>query len=203
MATAPTHTLTKSTYMRGHQCLKALSFHTHRRELMTPLTEAQQAAFSVGSLVGQLAQALFPGGVNMRPESAWDFRESLKQTSEAVQAEVPVLYEAAFVHDRVLAAVDILRKDGAGWQLIEVKSTNSVKSQHIADAALQYHVLTAVGVPITDVSILHLNKDYVRRGALDLAALFRATSVLAEVRAILGGVPARITSCKQVVRSPE
>lgn len=197
------HLLSKTTYMRGQQCLKALSLYTHRRDLMAPLTEAQQAVLDAGQRVGRLAQKRFPGGIDLSPDSARDFRESLQRTAAAVEAGVPVLYEAAFLHDGVLAAVDILRRQDNGWHIIEVKSTGGVKPQHIEDAALQYHVLTSCGLPITDVSILHLDTSYVRRGPLAVDALFTETSILEEVRAAVTGVPDRITECKQVVLVPD
>lgn len=197
------HLLSKSTFMRGQQCLKQLSLYTHRRELMPPVTEAQQAVFDAGNRVGRLAQDLFPGGVDLRPDSARDFRESLQRTAAAVAEETPILYEAAFLHEGVLAAVDILRRQENGWQIIEVKSTGRVKPQHIEDAALQYHVLTACGLSITDVSILHLNTSYERQGRLDLTALFTETSIFDGVLALAAGMPDRIADCKQVVLVPD
>lgn len=198
-----THLLSKSTYMRGAQCPKALSLYTHRRELMAPVSAAQQAVFDTGNDVGVLAQSLFPGGVDLRPESARDFRDSLARTTAAIASGATVLYEAAFVHDDVLAAVDLLVRDERGWHAYEVKSTGRVKQQHIEDATLQYHVLTSVGLALSDVSIVHLNPQYVRRGDLDVAALFTTTSIHQEVRAGLGGVPVRIAALKAIVLSPD
>ncbi len=198
-----THLLSKSTYMRGCQCPKALSLYTHRRELMPPVSAAQQAVFDTGTEVGLLAQSLFPGGIDLRPDSARDFRDSLARTSAAIQNGATVLYEPAFVHDDVLVAVDIMCRQGDSWHALEVKSTGSVKPQHIEDATLQYHVLSSAGVVVHDISIVHLNTQYVRHGALDMTELFRVTSVHQEVRTGVGGIAERIAALKAVVQSTE
>ena len=203
MTSTRTHLLSKTTYMRGHQCAKALSLYTHRRELMTPISPAQQAVFDNGTRMGLLAQQRFPGGVDLRPDSARDFRESLARTEAAIRDGATVLYEAAFVHDGVLAAVDILRREGDGWRAYEVKASTSVKPQHVDDAALQLHVLTACGLALDDISIVHINNQYVRQGELDVAALFQVVSVREQAQALLGAVPARIAALKAIVLSTE
>ena len=146
------------------------------------MSVAQQAVFDNGNQAGLLAQSLFHGGVDLRPESARDFRESLAHTAAAIANGAAVLYKAAFMHDDVLAAVDILCRIGDMWHAYEVKVTRSVKPQHIEDAALQYHVLTSAGVSLHDIRIVHLDTQYVRRGALDLTALFRIVAVRGDIR---------------------
>lgn len=186
--------------MRGHQCTKALSLYTHRRELLPPVSAAQQAIFDAGSEVGLLAQQLFPGGIDARPDSARDFTESLAKTARAIADGAPVIYEAAFVHDDVLVAVDLLRRDGTGWHAYEVKGTSSVKPQHIDDAALQFFVMTSAGLPVHDISIVHLNTQYVRTGMLDVPQLFTIASVYHRVQPLLPDVPARVAAFKSIVQ---
>ena len=198
---SPTHLLSKTTYMRGHQCTKALSLYTHRRELLPPVSPAQQAIFDAGSEVGLLAQQLFPGGIDARPDSARDFTESLAKTARAIADGASVIYEAAFVYDDVLVAVDLLRRDGNGWHAYEVKGTGSVKPQHVDDAALQYYVMTSAGLAVHDISIVHLNTRYVRAGALEVSRLFTIASVYNRVQPLLPEVPARVAELKAIVQS--
>ncbi|MDQ8172908.1 MAG: DUF2779 domain-containing protein [Gemmatimonadota bacterium] len=197
---SPTHLLSKTTYMRGHQCTKALSLYTHHRELLPPVSPSQQAVFDAGSEVGLLAQQLFPGGIDARPDSARDFTQSLAKTAQAIAQGAPVIYEAAFVYDDVLVAVDLLRRDGTGWRAYEVKGTGSVKPQHIDDAALQYYVMTSAGLAVRDISIVHLNMRYVRAGALEVPRLFTISSVHSRVQPLLPDVPARVAELKSIVR---
>ena len=61
--------LSKSLYMSGLQCQKALWLHKYRPELKDDVSESQQAVFDAGTDVGILAQQLFPGGVLVPYES--------------------------------------------------------------------------------------------------------------------------------------
>ena len=86
------HLLSKSTYMRGKQCPKALWLYKHRPELRPVVSDAQQAIFDNGTAVGLLAQQRFPGGVACTPVDHYDYRPAM----------------AAFQYDEVLAALGIL-----------------------------------------------------------------------------------------------
>ena len=107
-----THILSKSTYVKGVQCKKRLYLNKYHKNLKDELTDAQQARFSQGDKVGELAQKLYPGGVDATPEKFYDFSKSLEQTKNAITDGTSVIYEAAFQFEGVLCAVDILVRDG-------------------------------------------------------------------------------------------
>ncbi|MCB9163579.1 MAG: DUF2779 domain-containing protein [Flavobacteriales bacterium] len=197
------HLLSKSTYIRGRQCPKALWLYKHRRELMPPVDAAQQAVFDTGHQVGLLAQQLFPGGVDCSPETPYDFGPAIAATQAAIARGERIIYEAAFLHEGVLAALDILVHDADGWKAYEVKSSTGVKDTNIHDVALQCHVIEGNGIPLVDVSIVHLNNAYVRRGALDLQQLFAITRIKDAVDQERLSVPARIATLKQVLVGEE
>jgi hypothetical protein len=197
------HILSKSTYMRGRQCPKALWLYKNRRELMPPVDAARQAIYDAGTEVGLLAQQLFPGGVDCTPESARDFGPAIAATQRAIAEGATVIYEAAFVHEGVLAALDILVKDEGGWKAYEVKSSSSAKEYQWHDAALQAHVIEGCGIALADISIVHLDPAYVRQGPIDVRQLFRITSVKHLVDVERKDVPARIAALKAVLQEPE
>ncbi len=58
-------TLSKSQYIRGLQCLKSLWLYKHRPKLRAEPKEETEALFATGYRVGDLAKALFPGGMEM------------------------------------------------------------------------------------------------------------------------------------------
>jgi len=89
------HLLSKSTFMYGAQCLKRLYLNRYHRELRDAPDAQQQAIFSAGTNVGELAQQCFPGGVDCTPESYYDFHPSIARTAELVAQGHPVIYEAA------------------------------------------------------------------------------------------------------------
>jgi len=196
------HLLSKSTYLRGRQCPKALWLYKHRRELMAPVDAATQAVFDTGTEVGLLAQQLFPGGVDCSPEDPRDFAPAIAATQQAIAEGRTVIYEAAFLHDGVLAALDILVKDAEGWKAYEVKSSTGPKEYQWHDAALQAHVIEGSGILLVDVSIMHLNNSYVRQGPIDVQQLFTITSVKHLVDRERQDVPARIEALKSALQRP-
>ncbi|HMO32926.1 MAG TPA: DUF2779 domain-containing protein [Lacibacter sp.] len=200
MTLPPRHLLSKSTFLYGCQCPKRLWLHKKRPDLRDEEDEAQTAVFQAGTDVGLLARRRFPGGVDASPPDPFSYPQSVADTQRYLQEGVPVIYEAAFQYEGVLAAVDILVQQGDRWIAYEVKSTNSVKEPHKLDAALQYYVLTHAGLALADFCILHLNRGYIRSGALDLRELFTPTSVLEEVRAQQTFVEQKIPQLKRVLQ---
>jgi hypothetical protein len=175
------HILSKSTFMAGIQCQKRLYLSKFRRDLLPEeVDEQQQAIFDAGIDTGLLAQQLFPNGIDASPLTPFDYQKSVKKTQSYLMTN-DVIYEACFQYEGALCAIDILVRKDDLWYAFEVKGTNSVKPQHITDAAFQYYVMTRSGLPLGDISIVHFNSSYVRRGDLDVQALFTATSVLNDV----------------------
>ena len=162
------HLLSKSTYLKGVKCKKALYLNKYHKDLRDELTEGQKAIFSQGNKVGVLAQNLFPGGIDATPETFYDFSKSLEQTKNAITDGTSIIYEAAFQFDGVLCAVDILVRDGNLWNAYEVKSTTSVKEIHITDASLQYHVMRNCGIEIKDISIVVIDNSYQKQGEIEV-----------------------------------
>lgn len=204
------HILSKSTFIRGCQCVKSLYLYKHFYKTRDPLSPQQRAIFNRGTNVGVLARELFPGGRDASPPTPFQFARSVTVTREHVDAGVGVIYEAAFSHERVLAAMDILvRVDGdegserPRYRAYEVKSSTGISDTYLLDAALQYWVITGSGIELEDISIVHIDSSYVRRGALEIGKLFRAESVLAEVLERQGFVGERVEELKAVVVEPE
>jgi hypothetical protein len=193
------HVLSKSSYVRGCQCPKALYYIKNRRDLLPPTDPQRQAIFDAGNAVGLLAQQLFLGGVDCRPDSPFDYSASYAATQAAVARGERVIYEAAFLHDGVMAALDILVRTDEGWKAYEVKSSGSAKPYHVTDAALQAHVIEQCGVPLVDVSIVHMNNKYVRAGEISVPDLFTITSIREAVAKERLLVPQRIEALKAML----
>jgi hypothetical protein len=162
------HILSKSTFIRGSICHKSLWLYKHRRDLILATSAGQQFIFDQGHEVGLLAWQLFPGGVDASPATPFDYRASIELTQRLIAEDQPVIYEAAFQYEGVLAALDILVKKDDGWYGYEVKSTTSVKDINVTDAALQYWVMAGSGIELKDISIVHLETDYERNGEIEV-----------------------------------
>ncbi|MES2561079.1 MAG: DUF2779 domain-containing protein [Bacteroidota bacterium] len=194
--------LSKSTFMYGCQCPKRLYLHKKHKHLSNPEDEKQEAVFAAGTDSGLLARQLFPDGVDASPPDAFQYALAAKNT-QAYLATHFVIYEATFIYDGVMCAIDILVRKDNQWYAFEVKGTNSAKPQHITDAALQYAVITGSGLELADFSIVHFNKSYVRKGEIDVQQLFSATSVINEVWREQDAIIEKIGGLKATIAQPD
>ena len=193
------HILSKSTFIRGMQCEKSLYLNKHAKNLRDPLTPEQEAIFSQGTNVGELAQGLFPGGVDCSPESYYNFQESVAKTQQEIEKGTKVIYEAAFQFNGVLAALDILVKEKDGWHAYEVKSSTKVSETYELDATIQYYAISNAGIALKDISIVYINNQYTKNGPLDIHALFTIESVKEKVEELLVGIPNHVARFKNVL----
>lgn len=177
--------LSKSTFIKGLQCPKALYLYKNRYFLRDPLDPEQRAKFARGTDVGIYAQKLYPGGVDASPKSHFQMAKSVEKTQQLLQQpEVSVIYEAAFAHNDVVIALDILVRENGSWKAIEVKSSRAVSSTYQWDAALQYYVISGSGLPLKDFCIAYINQDYQRQGEIDPSELFawKACGILCKAK---------------------
>ncbi len=193
------HILSKSTFIKGCQCTKALYLSKNNRGLREEPDAALQAIFTQGKKVGELAQQLFPGGVDCTPLSVFNFQEAVLRTREEIAKGTKVIYEAAFQFDGVLAALDILVKDRSGWKAYEVKSSTSVSETYELDATIQYFAITNSGIQLKDISIVYINNQYEKNGAIDVHELFTITSVKERVQELLPEIPSKVAELKAVL----
>jgi hypothetical protein len=181
--------LSKSRFVAGKQCHKLLWLKVHE-----PLAEELQPdkvledLFDQGRQVGELARKLFPGGTLIDlPHD--DYAGKVEATRLALASKSSAIFEASFAADDVFVAVDILLREGDGWRLIEVKSSSSVKDEHLIDAAIQVHVLQRNGLTVRAVDIMHLNKEFRNP---DKGELLVREKVTHDVLALLPGIPDEI-----------
>ena len=74
------HILSKSTYIKGLQCEKALYMQKKHPYLRDKLSIEQRAKFQRGTDVGVLAHEVFPGGIDMSPNSPSQFPKKVQET---------------------------------------------------------------------------------------------------------------------------
>jgi predicted RecB family nuclease len=175
-------TISKSKYMAGVQCLKRLYLLVYSPELGQGKTAADFARFDQGRQVGKLAQQLIPGGVGVR---TGDHEEAIRITQAFIATpDIPAIFEAAFEHEGVFVRVDILhrRRDGR-WRLIEVKSSASMKEEHLEDVAIQYRVVSNCGLNVASCHLATVNRQYVFPGGdIDSWRFFRIRNLTRKVQ---------------------
>lgn len=195
------HILSKSTFIRGTQCSKSLYLNRFFPALRDPLDDKRQAVFNRGHKVGDLARGLFPGGIDASPGTYKKTEEWVARTAELVQSGQQVIYEAAFIHNEVMVAVDILVREGAAWKAYEVKSSARISAVYLEDAALQYYVISGSGIPLSDFCLVHVNTNYVLGRTLDLQELFTFVPVFRDVSVKTAELEQQVNTFKSVIAS--
>jgi hypothetical protein len=196
------HQLSKSTFIRGQQCVKSLYLNKFHSKLRDRISPEQMAKFKRGTDVGVLARDLYPGGIDLSPKSPSQYPKKVLETALAMQnPDIQVIYEACFVYEEVLILLDILVRQENSWLACEVKSSLKLSETYRSDAALQYFVLKGAGVEMTDFQLIYLNKDYVFHHKLNLHELFISESVLEEVRLRESEIGHKIDTLKNVLKS--
>lgn len=206
MTKTPKHILSKSTFVRGNQCVKSLYLNKHNKDLREDISEQLEAVFASGHQVGELAQRLFLGGEYGTLPGEIPSATSVDRTQALISQGVNVIYEATFQFEEVMVAMDIMVKDKDGWKAYEVKGSTSVKDTFVLDASVQYYVITNSGCELKDIYIVHINNQYVKQGEIEVNKLFNKESVLDQALLKQGYVKENITVFKDILlldKAPE
>jgi hypothetical protein len=198
-----TTALTKSSFLEGVRCQKSLWLATHREELSSSPDDAALTRMRAGQRVGAVARQHISGGYLIAAPST-EREAALEETKAALARNESVLYEAAFTHGDVFVRVDILRRSsGTSFDVIEVKSSTSVKDDHVLDLAVQRWVLEGSGLTIRTAGILHLNGSYVRAGAIDPARLFVLEDQTVQTAALACGIGSTVATLRRLLGPSE
>jgi predicted RecB family nuclease len=184
------------------QCPKSLWLQVYRPELRSS-SDKREHIFESGNQVGFLAQQLFPAGTDVSELTKMNLNKAIEVTSKLISKNAAVIYEATFQYNGVLVMVDILVKTAQGYSIYEVKSGTSVKDVNKTDAAVQYHVLSKCAIPIDKVFVTTLNREYVRKGALNPLDLFIHHDVTDDVIGLQSQVVHLIEDAKSTLTQTE
>ena len=165
--------LSKSKYCLGIQCKKLLWLKQNKPEEQE--TTGDNSSLNTGIKVGEEAKKLFGSYINIEYK---DLMEMVEETKQVIKEHPTcVITEASFSYENNFCSVDILKKKKDHYEIYEVKSSTVVEDIYLEDASYQYYVLTSLGYLVDKVSIVHLNKQYVRKGSLDIQKLFKIEDI--------------------------
>jgi CRISPR/Cas system-associated exonuclease Cas4 (RecB family) len=196
--------LTKTDYIQYLNCPESLWLFKNKPD------EYPNGEFSLflqklideGYEVEEFAQKLFPNGIKLP-----DFGTP-KDTEDALAKDGICFFQAAFKTDKgVFARIDILEHlHNNTWHIYEVKSSTSVKTDkkhnHLKDACFQKYVLEHNGYKVSKVSIIHLNKDYIRNGAIDPGALLTVEEVTDRIEEVYADVAMEVEQAVHYINQP-
>ncbi len=191
--------LSKSLILKGLQCPKALWLAKNPPTFDFPPQPDLEAKFQLGTEVGILAQQLFPGGIEV-PYEGLSFPAQLARTKQLIDSGAQVIYEASFSFSAIFVKVDILVRDGAAWQIHEVKMGTGVKPVNLDDVAVQHYVLNGCGLSVSKSFLVHIDNSYVRQGAIEVDKLFAGEDISRKVAARQQSLPEIVAELRETMR---
>ncbi|MBF0215932.1 MAG: DUF2779 domain-containing protein [Candidatus Omnitrophica bacterium] len=195
--------LTKSRFLNGLQCPLFLWTQARLPERIPRPDAATARRFDAGDMVGELAKKVFPDGIDIPRD---DFFGNIELAGKAMKKRLPI-FEAGLFAGRVFSRVDILEPSGkTGWNIIEVKSSASVKDLHITDVAFQYFSAIEAGLSVNKCYLMHVNTGYVRRGDISPSEFFVREDVTRKAGIRASGIGKKVGELLKVLdgdRIPE
>ncbi|MBP9697939.1 MAG: DUF2779 domain-containing protein [Candidatus Moranbacteria bacterium] len=183
--------ISKTIFQHCIHCPKDAWLKLHKPELRGQFvpSEFELHLMEQGNEVESYAHNLFPGGIEISTTG----EHAVEDTRRLMTEHMAALFQATFIVDGFIVRNDVLKwNPGTNlWDLYEVKGTNSMKldqkeRDHITDVAFQVSVMRRAHVPLGRCYLIHLNKEYVRVGDLDINALFTIEDV---TEAVDGRIP--------------
>lgn len=176
--------LSKSDYTTYLKHPAWLWLKKHAKTILPPLDPATQAVFNTGHEFEQYAEALFSGGVTLGFSDYYEYLTLPERTTQALDEGVNTIFQGRFEHEQLTFICDVIQVVGhKEVDLIEIKSSTSAKPEHMVDLAFQMVVLEKCGFAVRNISVIHVNNQYVRSGAIDPAGITAQTDVTESVKA--------------------
>ena len=137
------HLLSKSKYIRGLQCDRALWLDVFNPRLAR-YTAEQMRRFDLGREFEYAFKATFPNGIDISAELKRNVDAYPSLTAMHLDKEEADLFEAGFLYDDVLVLLaDVVHKNQDGsLNIYEVKSGTALSETYKRDAALQHYVIS-------------------------------------------------------------
>ena len=187
--------------MAGRQCEKRLWLEVYRSDLIEYGPDVEQR-FAAGDNVNDIARAQYPNGVLVSYDHGANAAVEHTRRLLEEQPDTPI-FEATFQAHDVLVRVDILKPCRDGFELIEVKSSTSVKDHHYADGAIQTWVLESAGIPVKAIYLCHIDNQFVYPGNGDYRSLFHYEDITQEVRELSRTVPQWVQRYREMLNNGE
>jgi hypothetical protein len=174
--------ISKTIFQHCLHCPKDAWLKLYKPELRSQFapSEFELHLMEQGNEVESYARNLFPGGIEVSTIGEHAVEDTLRLMTE----HIPVIFQATFISNGFIVRNDILKwnPETNFWDLYEVKGTNSMKldqkeRDHVTDIAFQASVMKKTNIPLGRCYVVHLNKEYVRSGDLDIGSLFQIDDV--------------------------
>jgi hypothetical protein len=200
---AQSYLLTKSKYIHGLQCDRALWLDVFNPKLARYSAE-QMRRFDHGREFEYSFKDTFPNGIDISAE--------LKRNTEAYPAltaqlldkeEETDLFEAGFLYNEVLVLADVVhRRSDGSLDVYEVKSGSTLSDTYRRDAAIQHYVISHCH-PIHSFNIVHNTPSEKSDNSENSDKRFTIINLTEELQAQHSEIENNIALMKEILRHGE
>jgi len=167
--------LTKSNINSGRQCKKKLWFDFHKK-----IEEKDNPRKIIGNNFNEIVRKHYGEGLDL--SNNFDITDALNKTQKAIDSDkINVIYEGAFIYQDTLVRTDVLIKKINGWELLEAKSSKSLKPEHIPDIAIQSFIVKACKVNLSKIKLIHINGEFSYKGNNNYDGLISENEITSKV----------------------
>lgn len=170
--------LSKTDYVKRYTVCPSYLWLCKFKPEVVPTDEQEiiKARLEQGNEIERYARQLFPEGLLIESKAT----KAKLDTEKAIVEGATTLFQATVITESgLLAMADVIKKDVRAdtWTLYEVKSTNSVKKEHVLDLTFQRVAFEEAGYKLSKIKIIYLNKDYERQIQVDPSKLLLVEDV--------------------------
>lgn len=177
--------LSKTDYLLYRECKRNAWMKINKPDLYSkfPLSEFELSLMESGYDVELIARQLFPGGILIEEFGT----EGKNSTQRYLSKKELVLFQPVFITGGFQAKIDVLKFNPKtnGYSIYEIKSKNEIDQKtNPYDLAFQVNLLRKCGLNIESINLIHLNKEYVRAGELNINLLFKINDLTEEINGL-------------------
>ena len=195
--------ISKSDYMLSRKHPAWLWVEKNDPSKIPPIDDATQATFDAGHAFEPYVESQFAGGVTLGFADADEYASLPRRTQQALDAGAEVLFQSRFEWKEFTCMPDIVKVIGdRAVHLYEIKSNTRVKPEHLEDLAFQKAVLEGSGYDVQQVSVIHVNNQYVRHGEIDPKELAVFADVTEQVSEIARSTPEYMQAALAIATQP-
>lgn len=195
--------LSKSDYMLFLRHPAWLWVKKNDPKKIPPVDENTQVMFDAGHQFEPYAESLFPEGVSLGFSDYDEYRSLPQRTQDVIERGDQVLFQPRFEWNDFTCICDIVSFVGDNEvDLYEIKASTRAKPEHEYDLAFQTAVLEGSGLKVRNISVIHVNNQYVRRGEIKADEITAFTDITKAVRAKGESTQQHMAQALTVAKSP-
>ncbi len=195
--------LSKSDYMLYLRHPAWLWIKKNNAKLLPQVDDATQALFDTGYLFESYAEKLFPDGIKLNWEGYREYLDLPQRTREAIMSGAKTIFQGRLEVGEITCIFDVIQFVGKDEvDLIEIKSSTGPRTNHEHDLAFQAVVLEDSGYKVNKISIVHVNREYVRKGEVNPAEIATMVDVTEKVKKRIDATREDIKRALETAKSP-